>query len=188
METEEAATLDLVRRFLDNNLRREEREEILTMLRTNTGNVEELLRIELDRRFMGYFDDPTSHYIPAAERRRGDSVRRRVYKKIIQPQAKRRWIEPWHLQGRLDPSVSDGGAAAVALADPPTTPLSAGDLPDGFRPLAEEIRDLEASRMRQALDAANGNQTRAAALIRMPLRTFQAKVKQYGLTVPPRGG
>jgi transmembrane sensor len=98
METEEAATLDLVRRFLDNNLRREEREEILTMLRTNTGNVEELLRIELDRRFMGYFDDPTSHYIPAAERRRGDSVRRRVYKKIIQPQAKRRWIEPWHLQ------------------------------------------------------------------------------------------
>jgi hypothetical protein len=98
METEEAAKLDLVRRFLDNNLEREERERILAMLRTNTGNVEELLRLELDRRFMGYLDHPTSHYIPAAERRRGDRARRRVYKKIIQPPAKRRWIEPWHLQ------------------------------------------------------------------------------------------
>ena len=35
--------------------------------------------------------------------------------------------------------------------------------------------------MAEALDAARGNQTRAAELIRMPLRTFQTKVKQYDL-------
>jgi len=35
---------------------------------------------------------------------------------------------------------------------------------------------------REALDAAGGNQTRAAALIQMPLRTFQGKAKQYKLT------
>ena len=50
-----------------------------------------------------------------------------------------------------------------------------------FRPLEEEMRELEEKRMRQALDSAGGNQTKAAKLIGMPLRTFQAKVKQYGL-------
>ena len=35
--------------------------------------------------------------------------------------------------------------------------------------------------MSQALAAADGNQTAAAELIKMPLRTFQAKAKVYGL-------
>jgi len=51
-----------------------------------------------------------------------------------------------------------------------------------FRPLAEEIRELEATRMREALEATRGNQTHAAALLAMPVRTFFAKAKQYGLT------
>lgn len=98
MEIAEAAKLDLVRRFLDNKLEREEREEVLAMLRMGTGNIEELLRLELDRRLMGYLDDPDSQYIPDDERRRGARGRKRAYKKIMQPPAKQRWIEPWHLQ------------------------------------------------------------------------------------------
>jgi DNA-binding protein Fis len=33
----------------------------------------------------------------------------------------------------------------------------------------------------EALKAARGNQTLAAALIEMPLRTFVAKLKQFGI-------
>ncbi len=53
--------------------------------------------------------------------------------------------------------------------------------PQSFRPLDEELRELEKRRMAEALAAADGNQTKAAKLIGMPLRTFQAKVKQHGL-------
>jgi DNA-binding protein Fis len=35
--------------------------------------------------------------------------------------------------------------------------------------------------MIEALSLARGNQTLAAALIEMPLRTFVAKLKQYGI-------
>jgi two-component system response regulator AtoC len=54
----------------------------------------------------------------------------------------------------------------------------------GFAPLAEEVRDLEKRRMSEALEAAGWVQTRAAELIGMPLRTFQQKLKQYGLKKP----
>ena len=50
-----------------------------------------------------------------------------------------------------------------------------------FRPITEELSQLEARRMAEALDAAGGVHTRAAALIGMPLRTFTTKVKLYGL-------
>jgi len=51
-----------------------------------------------------------------------------------------------------------------------------------FRPIAEELRDLEITRMREALEATNNNQTRAAGLLTMPVRTFFEKAKLYGLT------
>ncbi|MBT1689240.1 FecR family protein [Dawidia soli] len=95
---DEAAKVDLVRRFLDNTLDPAERQGVMAMLRTGAGNVEEILRMELDRRFMGYFDDPATLPLSADERRRGDHARRRVYKKIMRPAAKRRWLELWHLQ------------------------------------------------------------------------------------------
>jgi len=50
-----------------------------------------------------------------------------------------------------------------------------------FRPIKEEVRELERTRMVEALRAAHGNQTLAAALIEMPLRTFVAKLKQYAI-------
>jgi DNA-binding NtrC family response regulator len=58
---------------------------------------------------------------------------------------------------------------------------SAAIRPQEFRRIADEIQALERQRMREALDATQGNQTRAAALIGMPLRTFVTKLRAYGL-------
>jgi DNA-binding NtrC family response regulator len=55
----------------------------------------------------------------------------------------------------------------------------ASDAP--FRPINEEIRELEKKRMVDALLAANGVKTKAAQLIDMPIRTFTLKLKQYKL-------
>jgi two-component system, NtrC family, response regulator AtoC len=76
-------------------------------------------------------------------------------------------IEVWHLADRL-------GRVATR---PDPTPVAERTL----RPLEEEVRELERARIIEALELAGGNQTRAAALIAMPLRTFQARVKTYGL-------
>jgi two-component system, NtrC family, response regulator AtoC len=77
-------------------------------------------------------------------------------------------IEPWHL-----PESIIGAAAESDLPAPA----------DGrFRPLADELRDIERRRMIEALDAAGGVQRHAAALIGMPVRTFTFKLKQYAIT------
>jgi two-component system, NtrC family, response regulator AtoC len=55
-----------------------------------------------------------------------------------------------------------------------------------FRPIDEEIRELEYVRMQAALRATGGHQRRAAELIAMPLRTFQTKAKLYGVSFDPR--
>jgi DNA-binding NtrC family response regulator len=72
--------------------------------------------------------------------------------------------------GRLRPVLPP----AVDLATPEDSPR--------FRPIADELRELEITRIRQALEATGGNQTRAAGLLAMPVRTFFEKAKQYGLT------
>jgi len=73
----------------------------------------------------------------------------------------------------------------VAPADTPPfgAPMAApaSAVPAQFRPVEDELRELERTRMQQALAHTGGNQTRAAELIGMPLRTFQTKVKIYGL-------
>lgn len=50
-----------------------------------------------------------------------------------------------------------------------------------MRRLADEISDLERRRMNEALARSNHVKVRAAELIGMPIRTFKAKAKQYGL-------
>ena len=72
--------------------------------------------------------------------------------------------------GRLRPEPTQSTIVTVPGAPPP------------FRPLAEELRELEITRIRQAIEAAGGNQTRAAGLLAMPVRTFFEKAKLYGLT------
>ena len=75
-------------------------------------------------------------------------------------------------------------APAAAVAAPTATPDASAA---GFRPLDDELRDLEQKRIVEALAAAGGNQTRAAELIGMPLRTFVTKLERYGLKGPKRG-
>ncbi len=79
-------------------------------------------------------------------------------------------IEPWHLPA----GIVDG---PPAKAGPP-----APDGAAGFRPLEGELREIERTRIAEALRAAGGVQTRAAELLSMPLRTFTGKVKLYGLS------
>jgi DNA-binding NtrC family response regulator/pSer/pThr/pTyr-binding forkhead associated (FHA) protein len=64
---------------------------------------------------------------------------------------------------------------------PRTEPAPPSD-PPRFRPIADELRELEITRIREALEATGGNQTRAASLLAMPVRTFFGKAKLYGLT------
>jgi two-component system response regulator AtoC len=77
------------------------------------------------------------------------------------------------------------GAAHVTerLGSPMAVPDHVGgsSAPRMFVPIADEIRALEIQRMTQALEAAGGNQTRAADLIGMPVRTFFTKMRQYQL-------
>jgi DNA-binding NtrC family response regulator len=84
-------------------------------------------------------------------------------------------IEAWHL-----PDQIVGIDAEAAEDAPPPLP---GALPaKTFRAIADELRDLERTRMLQAMETAGGVQRRAAELIGMPLRTFAMKVKQYGIS------
>jgi DNA-binding NtrC family response regulator len=59
------------------------------------------------------------------------------------------------------------------------------EVPRSFRPVADEVADLERRRMIEALSATGGNQTRAAQLIGMPARTFVSKLKPYGIVSRP---
>ena len=50
-----------------------------------------------------------------------------------------------------------------------------------MRRLTDEIEELERMRMTEALAKTGGVKTRAAALLGMPIRTFNMKFRQYGL-------
>ncbi len=83
-------------------------------------------------------------------------------------------LEPWMLPDELHGRMAQADAESRDPADPLFAPSS-------FRPLEEELRELEERRMREALLASGGVQVRAATLLRMPLRTFQVKLKLYGI-------
>src|SRR5262249_36621956 len=72
-------------------------------------------------------------------------------------------VEQWDLPGQLG---GGDGEAGPPQNDP------AAERPASFKPIADEVRDLERRRMTEALEAAGGVQRRAAELIGMPLRTF----------------
>jgi len=92
-------------------------------------------------------------------------------------------IEPWHLPERIAPEAPVETTPALPAFVPPSGPATAVGPPSRqtFRPIAEEVRALERRRMEEALSASSGNQTRAAALLSMPLRTFVLKLKQFGI-------
>jgi DNA-binding NtrC family response regulator len=78
-------------------------------------------------------------------------------------------VEPWHLPPGL--RGQEVPAKAAAAFEPAAS----------FRPIAEEIEELEKRRMGEALRACGGNQSRAADLIGMPRRTFVTKMGRYDL-------
>ncbi|HEY8141058.1 MAG TPA: sigma 54-interacting transcriptional regulator [Kofleriaceae bacterium] len=80
---------------------------------------------------------------------------------------------------RLEPRAAAGESDDVAGDTASEAPA--------FRPLYEELAEIERSRMEAALERTGGNQTRAAALLSVPLRTFQDKMKEYGLGRPRKG-
>jgi pSer/pThr/pTyr-binding forkhead associated (FHA) protein len=55
-----------------------------------------------------------------------------------------------------------------------------------FRPIDDELRELERERMAAALAATGGVQNKAAKLIGMPLRTFVTKLKRYAIATSER--
>jgi DNA-binding NtrC family response regulator len=87
-------------------------------------------------------------------------------------------------------------AVEYALAVAEEAEIRPGDLPPAlrsrattnddakrttFRPIADELRELERRRIVEALEAFDGVQTRAAAALAMPLRTFTFRMRQYGI-------
>jgi len=102
-----------------------------------------------------------------------------------------REIELWHLPAELATAARTIRDADVEPdRDPPAASAAAPGPPPhgGFRPIADEVRELERARMIIALRACGGVQTRAAALIEMALRTFVTKAKRYAITCAEWGG
>jgi DNA-binding NtrC family response regulator len=95
-------------------------------------------------------------------------------------------VEPSHLPDTLYRAFSSApeltaaqGSAAVGASSPVSSMPSERRT---FRPLAEEVHELERQRILEALEATGGVQTRAAQLIGMPLRTFAFKLKRYKIS------
>ena len=84
-------------------------------------------------------------------------------------------IEPLDLQEYLGAKTPP--PVPVAVAELPAEPVAGAT----FRPITDELKELERRRMAEALAAAGGVKTRAAQLIEMPIRTFTLKLKQYKL-------
>jgi len=78
-------------------------------------------------------------------------------------------------------ATTAAAATTAATAAAPTTAATAA------APLAGELTALERQRILNALAQCNGNQTRAAALLGMPRRTFVNRLETYGIPRPRRG-
>ena len=103
-------------------------------------------------------------------------------------------VDVWHLPSTV--TAAARAADDAAFAAPAPRPAESRELPRAsspspaalasgtrtFRPIADEVRDLERQRMIDALAATGGVQNRAADLIEMPLRTFVTKLKRYQIS------
>ena len=92
-------------------------------------------------------------------------------------------LEPSSLPQSLRPPGAPSAEPAAPQAGPGTEPSQASPATNSaardFRPLAEKLRELERQCIEEALEFTGGNQTRAAQLIGMPLRTLAFKLKKY---------
>ena len=59
--------------------------------------------------------------------------------------------------------------------------MSTASVPEPDAEFKDRIRGIETEMILDALRRAEGNQTLAAKILRMPLRTLVHKIKQYGI-------
>ncbi len=85
-------------------------------------------------------------------------------------------IQPEHLPQELLDSVSDTGAPAGGVSGAPVS-LDGFVIPES----GLSIEDVEHALVRKSLDMANGNQTKAAQLLKMPRDAFRRRMKRFGL-------
>ena len=99
-------------------------------------------------------------------------------------------VDVWHLPPGIEtvaPAVSDPTPMSTSAAwkrpsAPPVAPPPPRPAGGAFRPISDDVRDLERRKMVEALIETGGVQNLAAALIQMPLRTFATKLKRYAIT------
>jgi two-component system, NtrC family, response regulator AtoC len=80
---------------------------------------------------------------------------------------------------RIEPEDLPDDLAVQTALPSPAPPL---ERTAPMRKLSEEIDELERARMVEALGRTNGVKTHAAALLGMPIRTFNSKIKQHGIS------
>jgi two-component system, NtrC family, response regulator AtoC len=84
-------------------------------------------------------------------------------------------IEPDDLPPQLAnklPQLANSSQTAASRPGDPSSPM---------RRLADELEEIERQRMTEALTRTSGVKTKAAAMLGMPIRTFNMKIRQYGL-------
>jgi len=86
-------------------------------------------------------------------------------------------LQDCHLPERIREQTLPSPHLAAAIDD---TCIDTGQ-PTLFRPLKEELRELERRRISEALVASGGDKAEAARLLQMPLRTLYARCKSWGL-------
>ncbi len=94
-------------------------------------------------------------------------------------------VDVWHLPATVSGTAEPAEKLAAAPAPEPPANARAPHKPPAnatFRPIDDEVRELERTRMIEALAATAGVQNKAAELIGMPLRTFVTKLKRYAIT------
>ncbi len=94
-------------------------------------------------------------------------------------------IEPWALPPEMSLSRPDPGRHRTLPPLAASEPIAPEKME--FVALQTELRDLEQQRMKEALAATDDHQAEAAALLQMPLRTFENKLKSYGIKPGKRG-
>jgi transcriptional regulator with PAS, ATPase and Fis domain len=85
-------------------------------------------------------------------------------------------IQPEHLPQEILDSVADAAASAGGVLGAPIS-LDGFIIPES----GLSIEDVEHALVRKSLDMANGNQTKAAQLLKMPRDAFRRRMKRFGL-------
>jgi two-component system response regulator AtoC len=86
-------------------------------------------------------------------------------------------IQPEHLPQELLDSVADANAPAGGVLLGAPISLEGFIIPES----GLSIEEVEHALVRKSLDMANGNQTKAAQLLKMPRDAFRRRMKRFGL-------